>query len=252
MNQLERLNNNREFVIKLITDETVSRSEALKILGCSTRALYKFMENEKISWVRKPHDGSNQFTKNPIKRISQERLETKFSHKNLIFDSPTENLEKRGVYRIVSATGGLYIGIASWSFRKRFREHKRMLNNGSHHCVALQRSFAKNSSSTFEPIEFFSEDTELLIEREQYWWDYYNDKNYKIYNGRPTITGDSLFHTEETKRKISLSKQKAFNDTEKEEILKLRKTGASKLKIRKTLQVSQNRLDRFLREEGYL
>ena len=138
MTQLEELRKRRELAIKLIQDPTISRNEALVILQCSTRPLYEFMEEEGLEWVRKPHDGSNQFTRNPVITEAQRRKDILTGEvEGVLFTSDVSLWNSKGIYSITSSSGGLYIGKASWSFRKRFHEHKNMLLKGAHHCLGI-------------------------------------------------------------------------------------------------------------------
>lgn len=94
MTQLEALRKRREEVTAMALDPGTSRAEALSILSCSTRALYAFMEEENITWIRKPHPGKNQFRDNPVERIQQNRdmAESSIPISDLYFNEDVEKL----------------------------------------------------------------------------------------------------------------------------------------------------------------
>jgi len=113
-----------------------------------------------------------------------------------------------GIYRIVNSENGkVYIGSASCiGGRKKVHEYR--LKSGNHHSVKLQRAWNKYGESAFrfEVIEYISGD-DALIDREQYWIDYYdaavNGYNVASVAGRTS----GCFWTEEQKRKASESKK---------------------------------------------
>lgn len=117
--------------------------------------------------------------------------------------------DKSGIYRIKHIKSNKdYIGSAV-NLRTRWNNHIGVLRNNKHHNSYLQNAFNKygEDSFRFEIIEFV-EDKTKLIEREQYWIDYYKvcDEKYG-YNMSP-IAGSTLGKPckEETKRHISEAK----------------------------------------------
>jgi len=143
------------------------------------------------------------------------------------------------IYKILNKIDGkFYIG-STCSIDRRFKEHKRDLNNGKHHSIYLQRAWDKygEDAFVFEVIhECFKEE---VRDKEQYFLDHYRSYNYRIgYNmnrkvdsregrsmslesrmrmsnskkGRPSPRLGSRM-SEEAKKKSSLShkNQKAWN-----------------------------------------
>jgi group I intron endonuclease len=90
-----------------------------------------------------------------------------------------------GIYAIIhTASQRLYIGSAT-HYRKRWHHHQRHLRIGDHTNSFLQHAWNKYGEQAFEfrliePID----DVARLIEREQYWMDYYKsyerDKGFNI------------------------------------------------------------------------
>jgi group I intron endonuclease len=114
--------------------------------------------------------------------------------------------DKSGIYRIrhIESNKG-YIGSAV-NFRVRWNGHIGTLRRQTHRNSYLQNAFNKYGESAFifEIIEYV-EDKTKLIEREQYWIDFYKAANENYgYNISPTA-GNTLGRicTEETKKRIS-------------------------------------------------
>lgn len=110
------------------------------------------------------------------------------------------------IYRIFRLGGNrLYIGSAS-APRQRKNRHWLRLRRNDHHCIQLQRSWNKHGESNFVFEVFdWAEDGDGL-QREQYWIDFYAEKNL-LYNtyltaGSPTRGGKL---SEEHKAKIALA-----------------------------------------------
>ena len=76
-----------------------------------------------------------------------------------------------GIYQIRNICNGkLYIGSAASGIKKRWRLHRRMLKNNSHHSIYLQRSWNKygESNFAFEVLELCP--PEQCLEREQHYF----------------------------------------------------------------------------------
>lgn len=108
-----------------------------------------------------------------------------------------------GVYAILNLFNDrIYVGSAK-DVKDRFSWHYNALEKGNHHSILLQRAWIKYGEQSF--IFFMIEQTEDLLNREQYWMDrlasHNVDSGYNIYPvaGSPAKSK----HTEETKAKIS-------------------------------------------------
>lgn len=89
----------------------------------------------------------------------------------------------KAVYYIKNAlTGYVYIG-SSKNIQQRFKEHRKGLRRGEHHCSYLQNSWNKHGESSFRfgIIEQCSD----LLEREQF----YIDNNCRLYNSMKLVGG---------------------------------------------------------------
>jgi GIY-YIG catalytic domain len=132
------------------------------------------------------------------------------------------------VYKIINIkTNKVYIGSCIYGLNKRKITHLHNLRNNKHHSKKLQNSFNKygEDSFIFEVIESCIK--ENIIQREQYWIDYFNSYN-KGYNstpkagnceGRPvkeetrlkisrSLQGRKVIRTNEHNKKLGISKQK--------------------------------------------
>ena len=118
---------------------------------------------------------------------------------------------KSGIYSIINEVNGkFYIGSAV-SIRKRWYNHRRGLNKGTHENKHLRRAWKKYGEGAFyfgvlEPVE----DPTCLTDREQYWMDLLKPE----YNICPTA-GSSLGvkRTEEQKQKMSGENNHMFGRT---------------------------------------
>jgi len=98
----------------------------------------------------------------------------------------------------------MYIG-SSENIKKRFSTHKSQLRNSKHHNKYLQNSWNKYGEEVFifSTIEII-DNLGLLIEREQYWINFYDVCNKKFgYNIAPIAGSTSGYiHTETDKEKM--------------------------------------------------
>ncbi len=119
-----------------------------------------------------------------------------------------------GIYRIINTqTDDCYIGSVYCirGFQNRWNEHKRGLRNHRHHSIILQRAFIKYGwdAFKFEIIENIDrpdgitnvEWRDLIIAREQYYFDTLQPKYNVAQNARSSWTGKSL--SKEHRAKIS-------------------------------------------------
>lgn len=70
-----------------------------------------------------------------------------------------------GIYAIVNnVTGRIYLGHASTTFAKRWREHRRLLGHGEHHNQELQHDWIELGSGAFDfvIVELFPKNTAYL------------------------------------------------------------------------------------------
>ena len=154
------------------------------------------------------------------------------------------NLRKPGVYKIVNnLTNEFYIGSAI-NMKYRWKLHRRVLNNKTHHNLHLQRAWDKygNDVFSFEVVEWVA-DKEKLIEVEDAYISKYFDtgvlynivrKSYSPMLGRKgkdcpnygkplsdshrkslSDAAKQHVHTAEQNQKISISLKKRFQDITK-------------------------------------
>lgn len=117
---------------------------------------------------------------------------------------PKVTTGQSGIYVIVSTCSDkLYVGSAVNLSRRRIN-HVNELRKGKHKNTHLQNSYIKHGEDTFQfKVLEFVDDVTKLIEREQYWIDYFKER---LYNFNP-IAGSRLGSkaTEETKKKMSIA-----------------------------------------------
>jgi group I intron endonuclease len=114
-----------------------------------------------------------------------------------------------GIYQIRNIINNkVYVGSAV-NLNDRKSCHFSMLRSITHFNKYLQNSFNKNGENNFvfEVIEIV-DDKSLLLEREDFWIDYYRSNSPELlYNIRECASSNlGLKHTDEAKEKISLSK----------------------------------------------
>jgi group I intron endonuclease len=83
-----------------------------------------------------------------------------------------------GIYYILNILDGkIYIGSAV-SILSRWRVHRHLLRNGKHFNKHLQRAWKRDGEDAliFGVLEYLG-DKSILLEREQYWIDYYESYN---------------------------------------------------------------------------
>ena len=108
-----------------------------------------------------------------------------------------------GIYAIYSEVNGRrYIGSAV-NFSKRWGTHLAGLRRNKHDNPHLQNAWNKYGEEAFEFVVLEGCEPELLIEREQYWFDQYDNK-YNLTHVAGSRLGTT--HTPETRAKISALK----------------------------------------------
>ncbi len=119
-------------------------------------------------------------------------------------------LESCVVYQIKNKLNNkIYIGSTIKSFSKRINEHTNTLNKNKHCNYHLQSAWKIYGFESFEfSIIEKVIDNSKLIEREQYWIDYYKSYDNNIGYNICKIAGNTIgrIHSSETKDKISKSK----------------------------------------------
>jgi group I intron endonuclease len=129
------------------------------------------------------------------------------------------------IYAIVNnVTRDMYVGSAV-AVSRRWRAHRNALVKKCHHSTRLQRAYSKYGSDAFDwEIVQFVENKDSLIEREQFWIDFFRP----AYNGRPIANSPlGTKHSPETRAKMSESaKKRGFSEEHKRNI-SLAKKGVS-------------------------
>ena len=114
-------------------------------------------------------------------------------------------MNRSGIYKLANIVNGkVYVGSAV-NLGKRKEHHYACLRHNKHKNERLQRSWNKHSEKSFEfSILEYVEDKNNLIEREQYWMDFYDVAGDDGYNISPKA-GSSLGvkHTAETRKRMS-------------------------------------------------
>ena len=94
-----------------------------------------------------------------------------------------------GIYKIVYKPdpSKLYIGKTDRPFEMRWAEHRKHLEEGTHHCAALQEQFDKSDKNfndfEFAPVQEVEKDHIKIDMRERYWIQKYEeDENYTLFN----------------------------------------------------------------------
>ena len=114
-------------------------------------------------------------------------------------DAIVADIESSGIYQIRNLVNGKrYVGSAI-RFSKRWSEHRRDLDKGKHHSIALQRAWERygGGAFVFEILEKCSPDS--LLSREQFYIDERSDYNICKVAGSPL----GVKRTAETRAKLS-------------------------------------------------
>jgi len=114
--------------------------------------------------------------------------------------------QKCGIYKIENlVTGRVYVG-SSNHINRRWELHKKNLQSKTHFNSYLQNSYTKYGVGAFKFSVVEECEKEKLIEREQFWFEYYR-KELGVFNLKPEFVNNSRGiklkpHSEETKQKI--------------------------------------------------
>lgn len=114
----------------------------------------------------------------------------------------------QGIYKITNLINNkVYIGSSKNIYNRINRHHKSYLRNNNHWNIHLQNAWNKYGGEKFkfEIIEVVDNEGSLKS-REQYWMDFYKASNREYgYNIAPRA--DRTIHSDETKRKMSISRR---------------------------------------------
>lgn len=132
-----------------------------------------------------------------------------------------DELNSIGVYRIITPSGGIYVGMTTVSFKERWKQHCNDLKNNKHPTVGLKNVYKKYDnwnvfsleilkmwSRPVEQHELLSVEKEIILE-EKLAWIRHKNSGYNMLHGCPTGTG-SVQHTAETKLKIGQTATKSL------------------------------------------
>lgn len=105
-------------------------------------------------------------------------------------------------------TNKIYVGSTSIGFEKRFERHKRDLKAKRHHSEYLQRSWDKHGEEFFsiELLESLSENTNLLLKKEQYYIDLYKSSDPEYGYNLCKIAGSCKGRKHSAEAKLKMSK----------------------------------------------
>lgn len=124
---------------------------------------------------------------------------------------------KSGIYRITcTANGKVYIGSAQ-NLRKRWTQHRGLLDNNAHYNGHLQNSWNKHGSEAFtwDVVEYVED--ERLIEREQHYLDLYRsakrEHGFNLYPTAGSPLGRVLSDESKEKLRIANLGKKAAPET---------------------------------------
>ncbi len=169
----------------------------------------------------------------------------------MIIKENSENLLKRGVYKIVNiSTGKYYVGSTIMTFLKRWYHHQSLLRSGKHKNTYLQNSYNKYGDNDFEFQIIEVCDKDQCLVREQYWLDKLNCTNkdlaYNINSNATNVTSKEVIekrrqtmirkyasgefdHLKEIQRnRIPWNKGKSYISTDHLKVPKLKKGNRAK------------------------
>jgi len=144
---------------------------------------------------------------------------------------------KVGIYKITNLKNNLiYIGSTVNLYRRK-NEHLKELRNNKHHNAHIQNSFNKYGEDIFEfTIQDIVFDLEFLIEREQFWIDFYKSNDKTIgYNIREKAESNvNLLASDTTRQRISNANKGHIVSEETKIKLSIANKGKSRTKSKET------------------
>lgn len=171
---------------------------------------------------------------------------------NLFNQSLKEYKNKSVIYKITcTITNKSYIGSAV-DFNRRVYRHRASLRADKHHSIHLQRAFNKYGEDAFiiDILELIDNPI-ILLEREQYYLDFYRtydpEIGYNLCKDASSKLGTSV--SEETKKKISKTLT-GYRHTE-ETKQKISKGNIGKIMSPEHLDKMQEGLSNYIKENGH-
>jgi len=138
-----------------------------------------------------------------------------------------------GVYQIINdVTQRCYIG-STVNLQRRFSDHKRDLNRGTHHSPILQNAWNKHGESKFRFEIIEKCEKSHLIEREQYYFNILNPE-YNICR----IAGNCLGIKRSDETRMRMSQSLSGRKLSEEHKQKLRKSRSEDTKIKMSIAKS--------------
>ena len=154
-----------------------------------------------------------------------------------------------GIYRIHNKVNDKnYIGSSAMNAMYRWHNHKHLLRHQKHTNPHLQAAWDKDGENNFEFFIVEECDKDIILNREDYWINYYDSRNpQKGYNLK---TAEHHFHSEETKKKIGRgNKGKTVSDEAKKKISDTFKNKPDEFKHKMAEQMSERFSGKELSEE---
>jgi len=132
-------------------------------------------------------------------------------------------------------------------FRFRWRIHLCDLKSNKHHSVKLQNSYNKYKIDEirFEIIEMCHPEIGLI--REQYWIDFYDSYKKGLNSKQNATTMLGFRHSEDTRKSMSETHNRKFNEVYEDKIVKLYNDGFTQNKISILLNINEHSIKKVLK-----